>query len=538
MSPPTAFRTPRPPLSRTFPPSRAGLPRRTAAVAVLLLGVLLLLMVVRLPWSGDLGMHAAVLERLRADLAHPGNPLVDEDTPSPYYSPWTVVLALVATATGWGTFGVLRLAGLAGLALLGTGLAAFTRTFSRARAAVPLALLCVLLLYGVVPFAWSGMPGLASLSLTLAYPGTFALGLSCWLWALLRRARTAGWGLLGHVGLGFLLGSVLLVHQFTGVVAVLGVLAVLLGTRPGPAGAGWARLAAGGAVALALSLCWPYYSFPALLGGGGLDPVHRALYGRAAERFCLVAVGMVALGARWWRDRRDPLALLFGLGAAVVAAGWVSGHYVWGRALPAVLIPAQLALAVETAEALEGRGAFKGCEASKGCEAFKGRGAGGERLRRGLPVVALAALLAGAWAQAGVLSYVLRREAVPPGLREAPVIALWPRFGWAVAHVPKGATVMTNDYYALRALPAYGPYTVAPAYPDLFLPDEKRRRDATRRYFAPATPRAERLGILKEYGVRWVLQKNGAAGLAPGDPALRKAAQGPGGRVLLEVVGR
>ncbi|GAA3060779.1 hypothetical protein GCM10020000_49860 [Streptomyces olivoverticillatus] len=47
---------------------------------------------------------------------------------------------------------------------------------------------------------------------------------------------------------------------------------------------------------------------------------------------------------------------------------------------------------------------------------------------------------------------------------------------------------MTDDYYALRTLPAYGPYTVAPAYPDLFLPDEKRRRDATRRYFAPATP--------------------------------------------------
>ncbi|MEU8585171.1 hypothetical protein [Streptomyces abikoensis] len=527
MSPPTVFRTPRPPLSRTFPPRGAGLPRRTAAGAVLLLGVLLLLMVVRLPWSGDLGMHAAVLERLRADLIHPGNPLVDEDTPSPYYSPWTVALALVARATGWGTFGVLRLAGLAGLVLLATGLAALTRTFSRARTAVPLALLCVLLLYGVVPFAWSGMPGLASLSLTLAYPGTFALGLSCWLWALLRRARTAGWGLPGHLGLGFLLGSVLLVHQFTGVVAVLGALAVLLGTRPGPAGTGWALVAAGGAVALALPLCWPYYSFPALLGGGGLDPVHRALYGRAAERFCLVAVGVAALGVRWWRDRRDPLALLFCLGVVVVSAGWVSGHYAWGRALPAVLIPAQLALAVETAEALDDRGA--------------GRGAGGGRLRsvrRGLPLVAVAALLAGAWAQAGVLSYVLRREAVPPGLREAPVIALWPRFGWVAEHVPKGATVMTDDYYALRMLPAYGPYTVAPAYPDLFLPDEKRRRDATRRYFAPVTSRAERLGILKEYGVRWVLRKNGAAGLSPGDPALRKAAQGPGGRVLLEVVGR
>ncbi len=95
---------------------------RAVAVAALLLAVLLLLMVVRLPWSGDLGMHGAVLERLRTDLLHPGNPLVDEDTDSPYYSPWAVALALVAKATGWGTFGVLRLAGLAGLVALGTGI--------------------------------------------------------------------------------------------------------------------------------------------------------------------------------------------------------------------------------------------------------------------------------------------------------------------------------------------------------------------------------------------------------------------------------
>lgn len=491
----------------------ARLPRGAATVAVLLLGVLLLLMVVRLPWSGDLGMHGAVLERLRADLLHPGNPLVDEDTPSPYYSPWTVALALAGSVTGWSTFTVLRLAALTGLALLVTGVGGFVRTFTAKRAAVALAWLCVLLLYGVRLFAWSGMPGLTSLSLTLAYPSTFDLGLSFHLWALLRRAVADGWRAAAFLWLGLLLAMVLLCHQFTGAVAVLGVTAVLLGARPWPSREVWLRVGAAGLVVLTVPLVWPYYSFFSLLGADGLDDIHRPLYAHVVGRFCLVALGVVALGLRWRRDRRDPLALFFALGLAGYAIGGLSGHQAWGRVLPAVLLPAQIALAIETAEAAAGR------------------------VRRALTTVTAAALLVGAWTQAGVLSYVLRADAIPPGLREAPTVGLWPHFAWAAAKVPKRATVMTDDYYALRTLPAYGPYTVAPAYPDLFLPDEKRRRDATRRYFAPATPRAERLGILKEYGVRWVLRKDGGPGLPQGDPALRTAARGPGGFTLLEVVG-
>src|ERR1044072_5183774 len=79
-------------------PSRPGQPvlHQALSAAAVLVVVLLLLRVVRLPWAGDLGMHAAVLERLHADPQHPGNPLVDADTPSPYYSPWMAALWLAA----------------------------------------------------------------------------------------------------------------------------------------------------------------------------------------------------------------------------------------------------------------------------------------------------------------------------------------------------------------------------------------------------------------------------------------------------------
>ncbi|MEK8172995.1 hypothetical protein NKH77_40330 [Streptomyces sp. M19] len=109
----------------------AALPGLVPRAAVAPLVALLLVMVVRLPWAGDLGMHAAVVDRLRGHLSDPGDPLVDADAHSPYYSPWTVALALVARATGVGAFAALHLAALVDLVLLLTGIRHFVRTLTR-----------------------------------------------------------------------------------------------------------------------------------------------------------------------------------------------------------------------------------------------------------------------------------------------------------------------------------------------------------------------------------------------------------------------
>ncbi|WP_051853039.1 hypothetical protein [Streptomyces aureocirculatus] len=496
------------------PPGHIGA-SAAAAVAVLLL----LAVVVRLPWAGDLGIHAATLERLRHDPLHPGDPLVDADVPSPYYSPWTVLLGCLAKATGLGVFAVLRFAALAGLALLLTGIRRFVRTLTPHRAAVPLALLCVLFLWGPSLFAWSGFLGLNSLALTVSYPSTFALGLAFHLWACLRealRADTAGPAVF--LALGALWAVVLLTHQFTGVVASLGALALLLGARPWPRRATLLRLGAGLALGLALLAAWPYYPFFDLFGaGGGLEEIHRALYRDLPARFGLALVGVAALALRFRRDRRDPLVLFFALGALVFAAGGLSGHYSWGRVLPAALLPAQIAAGVEAA----------------GLAAVRG-GRVGRALAAASAGTLTLALAVGAWTQAGTLGYVLPRAALPAAVA-AKYRPPWPGHRWITPHVRYGDVVLAKTFPA-RRLPAYGAYTVAPGYPDFFLPDEDARAAAVRRYFAPKTPRAGRLEVLRRYGVRWVVAYRSDGGLPGSDPALRKVATGPRGQVLYEVL--
>lgn len=486
-----------------------GTPHRaTAAVvpaAVALVLVLMLLVIVRLPWAGDLGMHAATVERLRHNLVDPGNPLVDADTPSPYYSPWMLLLGGVARVTGLSVFVVLRLAAVVGLALLATGIRRYVRTLSRHPMAPALVLLCLLFLWGTTLFEWSGFLGLNSLALTVSYPSVFALGLAFHFWAWLARAVREPGGWTDFLGLGVLWAVILLCHQFSGVVASLGALATVLAARP--ARAVWTRLAAGLALGVVVLWLWPYYDFFALFGAGAdLEAVHWQLYRDPFGRFGLVLVGVAALGARWRRDRWDPLVLFFALGVVVCAGGWLSGHYSWGRALPAVLIPAQAAAALEVVAA--GR---RGARVAWAC-------------------VLGAALVVGAWTQAGTLGYVFGRGRLPEAVA-AKYRDPWVGYKWITPWVRYGDVVLARTA-AARQIPAYGPYTVAPGYPDFFLPDEDRRAAAVRSYFAPGTALGVRRDIEKSYGVRWVVSR----GTLRDAGGLRLVARGPGGQLLYAVV--
>ncbi|WP_431996486.1 hypothetical protein [Streptomyces fungicidicus] len=483
-------------------PSAVG--RTTALAAAVLVLVLMVLVIVRLPWVGDLGMHAATVQRLRHSPLDPGNPLVDADTPSPYYSPWMLLLGIVARLSGLSVFVVLRLAAVAGLALLVTGVWRYVRTLSAHRAAPALALLSLLLLWGTTAFLWSGFTGLNSLALTVSYPSTFTLGLAFHFWAWLTGAlrREAGWPT--WLGLGVLCAVILLCHQFSGVVAGLGAVATVLAARPRRAV--WPRPAAGLLLGALVLWAWPYYDFYALFGAGAaLEDVHRVLYGHPVARYGLVLLGVAALVPRRRRDRWDPLVIFFALGVLVAGAGWVSGHYSWGRALPAALIPAQLAVALEVT------------------------GAGRRRLRACWAVLLGGALVVGAWAQAGTLGYVLPRG-VLPGVVEDGYRPPWTGYHWITPWVRYGDVVMAEGR-AARQVPAYGPYTVAPGYPDFFLPDERGRVGDTVRYFAEGTSEGVRRGIEREYGVRWVVGRGGW----PGGAGLRAVARGPEGEVLYAV---
>ncbi|GAA3493645.1 hypothetical protein GCM10019016_007440 [Streptomyces prasinosporus] len=280
-----------------------------------------------------------------------------------------------ARLTGLGGWEVLRLTGPLNLLVLLTGLGRFVRVLTPRPWAPVLALAATALLWGVERAWWSGYLNLMSMTGNPALPvgvrdRARLLGVgadrargpgtpgACGIWGRAVCARRPG-----TRASGVLYGLILLVHPITAVAAALG--------RGGAGGRVAAALVGGAGRALGADrrggaadgrACWPYFDVFALAGDGSVDAMHRRLYEDLRGRFGLALLGLpgaVAAGAA--RHGRDPLVLLFALDCAVVAYGWVSGHYTYGRILGLTLVPLQLALAVELAAAPPVAGRGGGC---------------------------------------------------------------------------------------------------------------------------------------------------------------------------------
>lgn len=497
--------------------SRLTFGRPTAAdLVALALLVVVLPMCVLLPWVGDQGLHQAVIRRIAADPLHPLDPLVASTSASPYYSPWTLAQGLLVDATGLTAHTVMSATAALSCLLLIDGIRRFTRSFTANRWSLALAPVLVVALWGPRLFAWSGYVELNSLTLTIAYPSTAAFALTLQLWSLLRAQSARDWQPLRGTALGLLLAAIILTHQFTGSFAALGAAAIMVPTLLRTSGVrarlrqctGWASSL--GVTVAALTL-WPYYDFWSLASVTELESVHRALYADLLPRFGFLLLCLPALAARSRRDRLDPLVLLFSASAALFTLGDLTGHYSWGRIWPAVMLSAQIALAVELPELAAGR-------------------------RRNLCLASIAAATGvGLWAQAGALGYLW--PATVPALESAGVqqIRLWGSYGWLPAQAHPSDVILAKDQFALKMAPAYGYNTVAPAYPDFFLADSAERATATRAFFAASTDTLQAQAILRHYGVRWVIAKPGS--LTPTDLALLHAtACGPRGVELFEVL--
>ncbi|MFG2554823.1 hypothetical protein ACGFWF_33510 [Streptomyces sp. NPDC048581] len=128
----------------------------------------------------------------------------------------------------------------------------------------------------------------------------------------------------------------------------------------------------------------------------------------------------------------------------------------------------------------------------------------------------------------------LRHSLVDPGnpLGDAdtpsPHYSPWVGYHWVTPWVKYGDVVMARTVPA-RQIPAYGAYTVAPGYPDFFLPDEGRREAAVRRYFAVGTSVGVRRGFVEAYRVQWVVDR----GVGRREAGVRVVAWGPGGEVFV-----
>jgi hypothetical protein len=457
------------------------------------IGLWAILVTLRHTWVSDFLLHQATVNSLARNPWSPADPMVGASSGSPYYSPYAVLLGLMKVMTGASARTVLEIAGLVNVALLLFALRRFCRNLGGGRSVAALALIFGLLLWGIDPVAWSGFLGLYSLSWTMSYPSVIGTALMLLVWDAFLRHRAQPEELRPLVTVALLGTLVVLIHPFTAVNMVIGLVAFVLADPRASLGARPLRLAFGAAIAFLLVMVWPWSDVSSLFGAAGdFDAVHKVLITDVVKDGGFAAYGLALLGlpALITAGRRPlgrELQILFLLGVAVVTFGAATGSYGLARAIPVVMLPLHLALASYLGHRAKGWTVYAAVTLVACCVGLYGESGG---------------LIRAYWGD--VSPATLQAWGAPPPPSYDPVLV----------GIRPGEVVISDDRDLARLANARGAYTVAPAWPYPFVDEAARHHDTTA-FFAEGTDPRDRLAIADRYGVTCALVARTHAILRP-----------------------
>jgi hypothetical protein len=465
----------------------------TPAVGLVVYAMVWLIPALTLAWriaGGTLGWdlfeHAAAVRELATHPFQPGNPILLVDLPHTLFSPYSLLAAAIVRLSGADPFDVLSIAGFVNAVILAAGFRAFVRIFTKSDLALILSAAFALFLWGsaplhlgVDPWVWSGFLNLDSLSYGLPYPSAVAMGLAFFALSLLATFLQRG-GRLRLAAAVVIQALVVVLHPYSALFIVIGLAALIVayGSRLEVR----RSVAAVAAIATGTVVCfaWPYFSIVQLLTGqvGAFDWEQRAMYSAVVLRIFPALVGLPFLALRFRADRRDPLAWLFGGLSAVYVVGVLTAHYTLGRELPYVMICLDIALAIGFAGILS---------RAPDPEPRQGRLAS-------LPVRGIVAACLLPVVLLGSAAVV---EVLTTGETHADVEGL--------ARLTSQYDVVLADHASYPAVPTWGGKLVAWYGALGFIPDIVERRSQAAAFFDPSETLDERLALLRQYGVRWVL---------------------------------
>ncbi|HZE39426.1 MAG TPA: hypothetical protein VE172_11510 [Stackebrandtia sp.] len=466
----------------------------------------------RRPWGIDFWVHVTAVNRLSQDLLDPGGlQTAGTGVESVYYSPYTVVLALLAQLTGLSGATVLSLAAPAWAALLCFAFFRFARLFGDGAWYPVIAMGIAVTLWGWRMWADGGLLDIFGLPVTLPLPSTMATAFMLLVWTLVVRVidQPRVWPWMAIAALATL---ILLCHPATAVGTGAGCVALLIWRGPSLDARAIAGLAASLAAVAVAVFTWPYYPVAALLGSAA-DPTPTTLYAAAWPCAIFVLLASSALWSRLRADRRDPLVWTVVLCLVAAVVGELTGYRAVAATLPPLMIAAQLALAVEL---------------------YRRRGQ--PRAARWWAAAVTMACAVGLLFNIGNLLYALPPNAYVTEFQARVGYSPQPAdYAWLSEYAAVGDTVLADDLEANRIITAYGVYTVAPGWRDPVVPDTTARRTAAALFFSGDTEPAARDDIVRRYHVNWILYVKGDNRILPSIASL--VVVGPAGQRLYRAAG-
>ena len=431
--------------------------------------------------------HVAVLRELMAAPFDPSNPHIPTNEPSRYFTPVTIVAALFGKFFGMSPYQLFGCMGAASCLGLVVACWAFARRYYESPWA-PLLLLLTLL------FAWgaqTGHVGLHNYDTLLsgaAYPSIIALVLGLFSWAFVLRILQSGRdGPAALIGLGALTAVILLTHQLSGVIVLVGAASLIL-FHADTGAKSKARLLAAMALGCLSTLAWPYFQVVDIVTSvsdarwrspsEGINHISTMLMLMAPSLIGILGFRRADGGLRW--ELLFPAAL-FGIGYIILT---IQGSAIAHRLPPALILFNQLGLVWLIL-------------------------AYAEKTDRAEMKMAISVAMGVLISISAVTSGVRRLHDLQTRASEGSMLAMTEEMA---AHLPQGSIAFATENVVFP-LQSTGRRVVSIPRPEPAAPSLGARQRATDRFFDPTTTEAERRRLIARWGATHVVSSS--VGLEP-----------------------
>lgn len=298
-------------------------------------------------WVGDFWEHSAVVRELATHILQPQHPQLLLDAPHAFYSPYAVLVALLARLFHVDAITALSVMGLINLFLLFIGLRLFSAPVDvKCGSAVAFyALLFTLFCWGAHPWEYSGFFHIGVLGYVLPYPSTFATALTLIALGLYQRRielRQPFWLVLVFP----IVGIVLISHPITYVVLAAGLFSQVFAEK----GSALPQVVFTGsllALAFVAAMFWPYFPLYQLLAheSPAYHIQNKTMYFGVVSRIWPSLFALPVVVARVRSNWRHPWNSFLAIMLVIYAFGAISGKYAYGRVISFVVLMLHLAMA-------------------------------------------------------------------------------------------------------------------------------------------------------------------------------------------------
>lgn len=303
-------------------------------------------------WVDDFWDHSAVVTELIRHPWHPKHPQLGTDLPHVFFTPYSLLVAMVANGCHLSSIEALSLFGVLNASLLFYGLNRYIDSLNvqYKNTTFFYSVLMILFFWGGDPWSYSGFFHIDILNFSLPYPSSFATGLVFLAFAFNERYQaTKKFKYL--VFLYIVCSIVILTHAVAFIFLCVGLVAGTFHKN---------REQIQNLVALSVvllfslitALQWPYYPYWMLLRGAA-DIYHasnKGVYEHILNSTwpILISLPFLAKDLLQKKNRQILVALIILLSIYIVA--WVTQKYSYGRVISYVAILIQIVLAIKIAK--------------------------------------------------------------------------------------------------------------------------------------------------------------------------------------------